>query len=79
MTNREMERRYLEMKHTYHTILMANTNLVDDLKDLKDKVNEIEEMLDNKINEYKFYDEYDKADTVELIRCYILAILGSDK
>ena len=39
-----MERRYLEMKHTYNTILMANTNLVDDLKDLKNKINDIKEL-----------------------------------
>ena len=76
MTNREMERRYLEMKHTYHTILMANTNLVDDLKDLKNKINDIKELLYKEIEYARFYDDYEKAHFLEIVIDEINRIIG---
>ena len=48
MTNREMERRYLQMKHTYNNLIKANVELQDENKDLKEIVKDITDIVRDK-------------------------------
>ena len=45
MTNREYEKRYIEMKLTYKNLINANIDLVDENKMLKEEIEQLKQEL----------------------------------
>ena len=67
MTNRELERRYIEMKLTYKNLMNANIDLLDENKILKEDIEQLkQELREEKEAFIRMYNDY--AEVKEVLR-----------
>lgn len=67
MTNRELERRYIEMKLTYKNLMNANIDLLDENKILKDDIEQLkQELREEKEAFIRMYNDY--AEVKEMLK-----------